>query len=114
LALEEQPEVMSDTRWLLLQSTDPAAAAINEVYLKPNTANLGTRSQNAEAELEAIISSRMGGARALPKLTASPALLVSQLPLLAAAAAAEGAGTPRQQRDCSQQQPAAMPAWVLV
>lgn len=46
---------------------------------KPNTANLGMQSRNAAAELEAIISSRTGSMRALPRLTASPALLVSRM-----------------------------------
>ena len=59
-----------------MQAVNPAGAS---VYEKPNTANLGTQSRNAAAELEAIISSRTGSVRALPTLTSSPALLVGQL-----------------------------------
>jgi len=60
----------------LLQTVNPSAASVADTLTKPNTANLGTRSQNAAAELEAIISSRNGSTRALPRLTASPALQV--------------------------------------
>lgn len=49
------------------------------MYEKPNTINLGMQSRNAAAELEAIISSRNHSSRALPALTASPALVVGHL-----------------------------------
>lgn len=58
-----------------VQVVHPAAASVSELT-KPNTANLGTQSRSAAAELEAIISARNGSTRALPTLMASPALLV--------------------------------------
>lgn len=62
--------------WLSLQTFNPAAVSAYDTLTKPNTTHLGTESRNAAAELEAIISSRNGSTRALPTLTASPALLV--------------------------------------
>lgn len=63
------------------QAVSPAGAV--ELYAKPNTVHLGSQSRSAAAELEAIISSRTGSSRALPSLTASPALLVSSEALAA-------------------------------